>query len=309
MSTTESNDVSLPPGRGMSPTIMDKSAPKEPSSPIAPLLPIMIVPVNAAENNTVVSSSPPESMHVLPRFAQSPKPLVVNTPHTPESVVEESTERTTESTPAPVFNTLLTSETVIHESASTEAEVIHMESEAPAEKIQGFPVISETAMTPANVDAEPVFTSSVTPTIAEVSASNMPVEQSTADPEPVATAVISSTDPNLVTEEKAQTPSPVPEVKDVQKTSDPSVITHESHADAAIVTKRKMAEPTATPTIPTTFRKKAQPTSSIKDTQEFPSNSPNSSPSSSRFNSVRKKRASFFGKLKNIFHDKEKEKK
>jgi hypothetical protein len=294
-------------------TITEKSAPKEPSSPIAPLVPIMIVPVNAAENNTIVSSSPPESMHVLPRIAPSPKPPVVNTPHAPESIVEESTERTTESTPVPVLNTL-TSETVIHESASAEAEVIHVESEAPAEKFHnGFPVLSEAATTPANVDAEPVSTSSVSPTAAEVSASNILVEQSTADPESVIAAAIPSTDPNFVTEEKAQTPSSVPEVRDLQKTSIPSVIASESHAgDAAVVIKRKLAEPTATPTIPTSFRKKAPTTSSIKDTQEFPSNSPttDNSPSSSRYNSVRKKRTSVFGKIKNIFHkEKEKEEK
>ena len=292
-----------------SPTTVEKSAPKEPSSPIAPLVPIMIVPVNAAENNTVVSSSPPESMHVLPRIAPSSKPPVVNTPHIPESVVKESTERTTESTPTPVFNALLTSETVIHESASAEAEVIHVESKTPAEN--GFPVLSETATTPANVEAEPVSTSSVTPTVAEVSTSNILVEQSTADPEPVIAIVIPSTDPNLVTEDKVQTSSSVPEVRDVQKTSDPPAIAPESHAgDAAVVIKRKVAEPTATPTIPTTFRKKAQTTSSVKDTQDFPSNSPttDNSASSSRFNSVRKKRTSIFGKIKSIFHDKEKEK-
>ena len=286
-------------------TITEKSVPEEPSSPIAPLVPIMIVPVNAAENNTVVSSSPPESIHVLPRFASNTKPPVVNTSHIPESVVEEGTERT-ESTSAP----LLTSETVIHENASAEAEAFHVESEAPAEKFHnGFPVLSETTTTPANVEAEPVSTSSVTPTVAEVSASNILIEQSTADLELVAATVIPSTDPNLVTEEKEQTPSSVHEVRDVEKTSDPSVIAPESHAgDAAVVIKRKVAEPTATPTIPTTFRKKASTTSSIRDTQEFHSNSltTDSSPSS-RFNSVRKKRTSIFGKIKSMFHDKEKE--
>ena len=289
-------------------TIMEKGAPKEPSSPIAPRVPIMIVPVNAAENNTVVSSSPPESMHVLPRFVPNPKPPVVNPPLIPESVVEENTQRTTESTPAPVFNT--PSETVIHESVSAEAEVIHVKSEVPAEN--GFPVPSETATTPANVEAEPVATSFVTPTVAEVSASNIPVEQSTADPEPVIAAVIPSTDPNHDSEEKVQTPSTVPEVRDDQKTSDPSAVAPESHAgDAPVVIKRKVAEPTPTPTTPTTFRKKALTSSSIKDTQEFSPSSPttDNSPSSSRFNSVRKKRTSFFGKIKNIFHDKEKEKK
>ena len=291
----------------MSLTNTEKSTPKEPSSPIAPLVPIMIVPVNAAENNTV-SSSPPESMHVLPRIAS--RPPVVNTPHAAESVVEESTERTTELTPAPVLNT---SETVVHESASAEAEVIHAESEAPAEKSYNGPVLSETATTPANVDAEPVTTSSVTPTAAEVSASNILVEQSTADPESVVAAAIPSADPNFVTEEKAQIPSLVPEVRDLQKASVPSVIASESHTgDAEVVIKRKLAEPTATPTIPTTYRKKAPTTSSIKDTQEFPSISPttDNSPSSSRFNSVRKKRTSVFGKIKNIFHkEKEKEEK
>ena len=269
----------------------------------------MIVPVNAAENNTIVSSSPPESMHVLPRFAPNPKPPVVDTPHIPESVVEESTQRTTESTPAPVFNTIPTSEPVIHESASAEADVIHVESEAPAEN--GFPVLSETATTPANVEAEQVATSSVTPTAAEVSASSILVEQSTADLEPVV-AVIPSTDPNHVSEEKVQTPSTVPEVKGDQKTLDPSAIAPETLAgDAPVVIKRKVAEPTPTPTTPTTFRKKALTTSSVKDTQEISPDSPttDNSPSSSRFNSVRKKRTSFFGKIKNIFHDKEKEKK
>ena len=289
----------------MSPTVVEKNAAKEPSSPIAPLVPIMIVPVNAAENNMVGSSSPPESMHVLPRIAPSAKP------HIPESVVQESTEKTTELTPVPVFNTVLTSETVIHGSASAEAEVIHVESEAPAEKFDdGFPVLTATATTPTNVEAEPVSISSVTPTVVEVSASNILVEQPTADPEPVAATVIPSTDPNLVTEEKAQTPSLVPEIRDDQKTSDPSAIAPESRAgDAAVVIKRKVADPIATPTIPTTFRKKAPTTSSIKDTQEFLSNSPttDNSPSSSGFNSVRKKRTSIFGKIKNIFHDKEKE--
>ena len=258
---------------------MEKNAPKEPSSPIAPLLPIMIVPVNAAENNTVVSSSPPDSMHVLPRITQSSKPPVVNTPHIPESVIEESTQRTTESTQAPVVNTL-TSETVIHESASAKAEVIHVESEVPAENSHnGSPVLSETATTPDNVEAEPVSTS-VTPTVAEISASNILVEQSTADPDPVLS---------------------------------PSAIASESHTEdtAVVVEKRKLAQPTATPTIPTTFRKKASTTSSVRDTQEFGSNLPttDNSPTSSRFNSVRKKRTSFFGKIKKIFHDKEKEKK
>ena len=299
----------------MSPTIMGNSAPKGSSSPIAPRVPIMIVPVNAAENNTIASSSPPESMHFLPRFAPNTAPPLVNTPHIPESVVEESTERTTESSPTPIFNTLLTSEVKIHESASAEAEVFHVKSEAPVEEFHNdFPVLSETATTPANVEAELVSTSSVTPTVAEVSASNILVEQSTLDSEPVAAAVIPSTDPNFVTGEKAQTPNSVPEVRDVQNNAaEPSAIAPESHAgDVAVVIERKAAEPTTTPTIPNTFRKKAQTTSSIQDTQEFPSNSSttDNSPSSSRFNSLRKKRTSFFGKFKNIFHhDKEKEKK
>ncbi|KAF8803785.1 hypothetical protein BYT27DRAFT_7031534, partial [Phlegmacium glaucopus] len=56
--TPKSNDeFTLPPGMGIkSPTIMEESAPELPSSPIAPLVPIMIVPVNAAENNTFASS-------------------------------------------------------------------------------------------------------------------------------------------------------------------------------------------------------------------------------------------------------------
>jgi hypothetical protein len=295
-------------------TIMEKSAPKEPSSPVAPLLPIMIVPVNAAENNTVGSSSPPETMHVIPRFAPSPNSPVVNTPHIPKSVVEESTQRTTESTLAPDFNPLLTSESVILESASAEAEVIHVDSEAPEKSHNGSPVLSETATTPANLETEPISTSSVTPTVAEVSAPHILVEQSTSDPEPVVAAVIPSTDSNLVTEEEAQTPSSVPEVRDNQKTAvKPSAIAPESHAGnaAAVTEKRKLAQPTSTPTIPTTFRKKASTTSSVKDTLEFGSNSPttDNSPTSSRFNSIRKKRTSFFGKIKGIFHDKEKEKK
>lgn len=277
---------------------MEKSAPKEQSSPVAPLLPIMIVPVNAAENNTVVLSSPPESMHVLPRIVPSSKPVV----NTPKSVVEESTQRTTESTLAPDLNTLPTSESVIPESVSAEAEVTHADSEAPEKFHNGSPVLS----------AEPVSTS-VTPTVAEVSAPNILVEQSTSDPKPVVAAVFPSADPNLVTEEKAQTPSSVPEVKDDQKTAvKPSAITPESQFGnaAVVVEKRKLAQPTSTPTTPATFRKKASTTSSIKDTQEFGSNSPttNNSPTSSRFNSIRKKRTSFFGKIKNIFHDKEKEK-
>lgn len=248
----------------VSPTIMEKSASKEPSSPIAPRVPIMIVPVNAAENNTVASSSPPESMNFLPRLAPSPASPVVNTSHIPKSVVEESTERTIKSTQAPVFNTPIP-ETVIHGSASAEAEV---KLEAPVEKFHNnFPVLSETAMSPVNVEAEPVSTSSVTPKVAEVSASNILLDQSTADPEPVV---------------------------------------------AAAVVERKMAETTATPTIPNQFRKKATVASSVKDLQEFSSNSPTSdnSPSSSRFNSLSKKRTSIIEKFKNIFHrDKEKEKK
>jgi hypothetical protein len=306
--TSECND----PDMGTkSSTIMEKSAPQEPSSPVAPLLPIMIVPVNAAENNTVGSLSPSESMHVLPRFASNSNSPVVNTSHIPDSVVEESTQRTTELTLAPEFNTIPTSESVIPESASAVAEVIHVDSEAPENFHNGSPVLSETTTTPANVEAEPVSTS-VTLTVAEVSASNILVEQSTADPEPDVAAVFPSTDLNLVTEEKAQTPSSVPDVRDDQKTAvKPSAITPEIHAgNAAVVSeKRKVAQPTATPTIPTSFRKKASTTSSVKDTQEFGSNSPttDNSPTSSRFNSIRKKRTSFFGKIKNIFHDKEKE--
>ena len=290
---------------------MEESAPKEQSSPIAPLLPIMIVPVNAAENNTIVSSSPPDSMHVLPRFSSSPNSPVVTTPHIPESVAGETTQKTTESTLPPDFNVLPTSESAIHESASAEAEVIHVGSEAPVEKFHnGSPVLSET--TSNNVEAEPVSTT-VTPTVTEVSAPKILVEQSTSDPDPVVASVNPSTDPNLVTKEKAQTPSSVPEVRDDQKTAvKPSVIAPESHAGnaAVVIEKRKMAQPTATPTIPTTFRKKASAPSLIKGTQEFGSNSPttDNSPTSSRFNSTRKKRTSFFGKIKNIFHNKEKEK-
>lgn len=291
-------------------TIMEKSGPKEPSSPVAPLLPIMIVPVNAAENNTVGSSSPPESMHAIPRFASSPNSPVVSTPHIPDSVAEE---RTTEPTLASDFNPLPTSESVIPETASAEAEVIHVHSEAPEKFHNGSPVLSETATTPANVEVEPVSTSSVTPTVTEVSAPNILVEQSTSDPDPVVAADIPSTDPNLVTEEKVQTPSLEPEVRDNQKTAvKPSAITPESHAANAPVEteKRKLAQPTATPTIPNTFRKKALTTSSVKDTLEFGSNSPttDNSPTSSRFNSLRKKPTSFFGKIKGMFHDKEKEK-
>jgi hypothetical protein len=289
---------------------MEKSSPKEPSSPVAPLLPIMIVPVNAAENNTVGSSSPPESMHLLPRFASNPNSPVVNTPHIPDSVVEVSTRRTTESTLAPEFNTVPTSESVIPASASAVAEVILVDLEAPENFHTGAPVLSETTTTPVN-EAEPVSTS-VIPTV--VSTSNILVEQSTADPEPVVAAVFPSTDLNFVTEENAQTPSSVPEVRNDQKTAVKlSAITPESHAgNAAVVTeKRKVAQPTASPTIPTSFRKKVSTTSSVKDAQEFVSNSPttDNSPTSSRFNSIRKKRTSFFGKIKNIFHDKEKEKK
>ena len=283
-------------------TILEKSALKEPSSPVAPLLPIMIVPVNAAENNTVGSSSPPESMHVIPRIASSPNSPVVNTPHIPDSVV--STQSTTESILAPDFNTLPASESVFLQSASVEA---------PEKFHYGSPVLSETAKTPANVEADPASTSSVTPTVAEVPSPNILVEQSTSDPELVVPAVIPSTDPNLVTEGKAQTPSLVPEIKDNQKTAvKPSAIAPESHTgNAPVVTeKRKLAQPTTTPTIPTTFRKKTSTSNSVKDTLEFRSNSPttDNSPTSSRSdsNSKKKKRVIFFGKLKSIF---EKEKK
>lgn len=210
-----------------------------------------------------------------------------------------------------------------------------------------LPVLSETATTPTTANVEPLSTSSVPPTVAEVPVSsdltpNLPaaaVEESTVDPEPVVAEVIQPTESNLSIEEKAQTPISVPEVKDVQTTAasppsnehatnipklggfaEPSTIAPESHpVDAAAVTEREVAEPIPTPkpVVRTTPRKETPTTGSVKDIHEFPSSQTDSpshtagnSPSSSRFNSLRKKRISIFEKIKNIFHhDKEKEQK
>ena len=564
-----------------SPTIMEESAPELSPSPIAPLVPIMIVPVNAAENNTFASSPPPASMHILPRFTTEPSvpetkdvadvdaitekvaadtpvvvnklplpevvikaadpevapvsdiapeekangpsqnPAVVNTPHTTESVVEENiatdaevatvievpAEKTIESSPAPVIDTLPTPEPAIKESASAEAEPIHvidvipLVSEAPAEKFPepgtvqpldeassiavvetkpedssapepteaapvlieplavlaaaesviertpisvtgvpvdvvelpvtedypavneptvgatdlpvnfetpkasaaplleeppaepaaaesvvertpvpvievpvdvvelpvtekfpavneptvdatDLPVIFEPPVAPAtttNTEAEPVSTSPVIPTVTDVPASSdltpsLPaiiVGESTTETEPVVAEVIPPIEPNLVTEEKAQTPISVPEVKDVQTTAasppsnehtETSAIDPENHiVNAAVVTEGEVVKPIPTPqttedsvpdtnghfphAVPTTPHKETPTTGSAKGEHEFPSSQTSSpsqtadnSPSSSKFNS-RKKRTSIFGKIKNIFHhDKEKEK-
>jgi len=184
--------------------------------------------------------------------------------------------------------------------------------------------------------AESPASSDLTPSLPSIV-----VEESTADSGPVLAAVIPPTETNLVTEEKAQTPSSVPEVKaatspsshehttKTPKTDDfaePSAIAPESHAvNAAVATERKVAEPIPAPqttensilTAPATPRKATPTTSSFKGIQEFPasqtdslSQSADSSPSSSKFNSMRSKRTSIFGKIKNIFHhDKEKERK
>jgi hypothetical protein len=265
---------------------------------IAPLLPIAIVAVNAAENNTAVSSPPSE-----PSKAQEEKangrsldlPLV-DTPHM-QSVVEESTERTGL---VPLIKLLPTPEAVVQESPSEQTPIPVIE-----------PVTSENVTTPStatNVEAGLISTR----TVPEIPASSSPgvvAEESTTDPEPT----------NLVTEEKMQTPSSVPEVKDVEKsTAKSSIIVPQSQAvDPELVTERKVAEPMATPAFPTTPRKKTPTTSSFKempDSPSFrtssPSQSTDGSPSSSRVNSGRKKRTSIFGKIKHVLHlDKEKERK
>ena len=132
--------------------------------------------------------------------------------------------------------------------------------------------------------------------------------------------------PNLVTEENPQTPISVPEIRDVQTTATgPSSNEHTT----AIVTE-EVAKPVPSPqiteasvpannngTVPTTPRKKTLTIGSVKGIQGFPSSqtdspshTPDNSPTSSKFNSARKKRTSIFGKIKNIFHhDKDKEKK
>lgn len=292
--------------------------------------------VGAELNTPDLSGFPPspESMHVLPRFApeldmiettlpvpkavgsisdvdseardkSADRPPVVNTPHI-QPVAEESTERMIESSLTPI-NTHLTSEAVNQESTSERTPIPVIEPVDVTYLNDHLVVPSETSTIPttANVEAESVSTSSAALIDAGVPTSSLLAvvgEESMADPEP---AVILPTDSNLVTEEK--TPRSVPEV-----TAPESCAT-----DAAIVTERKIAQPIATPPVPTTPRKKTPTTSSIKGIQDSPSSQANSSlqtadnsPSSSRFNSVRKKRTSFFGKIKNIFHhDKEKEKK
>jgi hypothetical protein len=263
--------------------MVEESAPHSPPSLVAPL-----VPVNAAENNTVASSPSAESAHALPRApepstlkttpflisdiaptvesavpdektnGQSPDPSVVNTLHI-QSVVEERTIGSL----APIINTLPTSEAVTPESASEQTPI---------------PVIEPTV----NVGTGLVSTSSAM----------------------AATGVPASSLPGVVVEEsneKAQTPSLVLEVKDVQKAAAiPSIITPESHA----------AEPIATRAVPATRLKTTPTTSSVQDIQYSPSSqTTDNSPTSSKFNSVRKKRTSIFGKIKHIFHhDKEKEK-
>ena len=138
--------------------------------------------------------------------------------------------------------------------------------------------------------------------------------------------IIPLTGPNLVTEENPQTPIPVPEIRDVQTTATgPSSNEHTT----AVVTE-EVAKPVPSPqiteasvpannngTVPTTPRKKTLTIGSLKGIQGFPSSqtdspshTPDNSPTSSKFNSARKKRTSIFGKIKNIFHhDKDKEKK
>jgi len=215
-----------------------------------------------------------------------------------------------------------------------------------------LPVIFEPPVAPAtttNTEAEPVSTSPVIPTVTDVPASSdltpsLPaiiVGESTTETEPVVAEVIPPIEPNLVTEEKAQTPISVPEVKDVQTTAasppsnehtETSAIDPENHiVNAAVVTEGEVVKPIPTPqttedsvpdtnghfphAVPTTPHKETPTTGSAKGEHEFPSSQTSSpsqtadnSPSSSKFNS-RKKRTSIFGKIKNIFHhDKEKEK-
>ena len=297
--TPKSNDnPDLSPGTSTtSPTMVEESTPHSPPSPVAPLVPVMIVPVNAAENNTVASSPSAESMHTLP-LAPEPStlkitpPLISDIAPAVESAVPDEKTNGRSSDPsvvntlhiqsvveertigglAPIINTLPTSEAVTPESASEQAPI---------------PVIEP----PVNVEAGLVSTSSAM----------------------VVTGVPASSSPGVVVEESNEKASPslVPEVKDVQKAAAIlSVITPESHAvDAGVVTERKVAEPIATLTVPATPFKTTPTTSSVQDIQYSPSSQiTENSPTSSKFNSVRKKRTSIFGKIKQIFHhNKEKE--
>jgi hypothetical protein len=249
--------------------IVEESSFRSPSTPVAPLI---TVPVNAAENTTAASSPPPESMYTLPHFAPEPT-LLKTTPFVPKATV-------------PVFDTTPTVESETSEgkakSASEPTPIPVIESVDATYLNNDLTVPSKTA-TPLSttLEAEPASTTSVIPTGV----------QSTAEPEPIVAAVIPSIGSNLVTEEKAQTPS--------------SVL---NAIDAAVVPEGKVAEPIATHAIPTTPCKKTPTTSSVKDIQNLPSptNSPShttdNSPSSSRFNSVRKKRPSILGKIKQFFH-------
>ena len=191
--------------------------------------------------------------------------------------------------------------------------------------------------TTADIEAESVSTSSAIPTVAQViTPPSLPAvigEDSRAD-ESIVAAVVPLTESNLVTEEKAQTPSSVPEIKAATSPSsnehstktiiagefaEPSVIAPESPAvNTTAVAEGEVAEPIPatnghTPAIPP---KETPSTSSPKGARDFPSSQTNSlsqsvvhSSSSSKFGSSRKKRTSFLAKIKHILHlDKEKEK-
>jgi hypothetical protein len=271
----------------------------------------MIVPVNAPENNTILSSpaheiNPEVHIPVISPKQSSPERAVET-----ETVVIAASE--TKSTPA-VIATIAAAEPVVELELETVPDVpTTSESEPKIDAVEthepipvaaviveevgvtlkpvvvGTAVVAETASPAATAVADEVISPAA---VEEPVVSVTPVEVPISTPE-VATAAVIKAEPILAEAAKEQaTPDVIPTSTTLPEAKTPP--------PASPTTVAKESSPIAEPTTPT---KANFP--SVSETS-----TPTGSPASSRFNSVkRQKRSSIFGKIKHIFHhDKNKDK-
>jgi len=298
------------------PAVEEPPVPEPQASPIAPIVPIAIIPVNAAENNLTPVETPKDEAHSTsdqPQEEVSAPPLSSPPTTEPSVLVETAAEIIPQpSTAVPVSEPEppIIVDLVAAPQASETAEL------PPVADVTSIPadVPPEIFSPPAVVEAEP--TPAVTEAEAEAASDDAKPETTAISfdltspaevpPNETPSATVLETEPIVAPEPEADAPT----VPKVEENSAVSSGAPSSEPAEAPVTESAAAPSTSTLSAPSTPAKNNQHAFPSSDSPASTTN--NDSPSSSpKYNSTgsRKKRTSIFGKisLKGIFgHDKEK---
>ncbi|KAJ7179423.1 hypothetical protein C8R46DRAFT_640182 [Mycena filopes] len=278
-----------------------------PEPPMAPGVPISIVPVNAGENNTSAGESPAAGVIAE---VESSSPVETPSTHTPAPAVD------TVIAPTPVADSSSVPEVVVETVAADSGNI---EAEAPSALPVGAsseppPIPEPTTIAPEPTPApatsitapEPTIEAAVAPAV--VSDSTEPaVSDATSEPqtatiptsEPTTTTLISAAEPAI------QTVSPEPATAAPATTEEVKPSTNGTAPTSTSVSSTPVASPAASgPTTPGKKNAHAFPSSET----ESPSSSTSKSPSKFGTIGSRKNRKSIFGKIKNLFGNEKEEK-